>query len=170
MIIVGMESIRTANPRYVGAPAHMDDGRLFTDYRASCQLVPTPTPVGRGQFSSGFDLKKSMINGGNRLMNEDRMFTTWVAGTVGRVDTMVPEYTKRYCTWSGCETMMAQPVGLGTGRLVVPLEASIDPDTIALKATPGLFDTFSSHLKGGHRNWRRTENTANQYSFPYGSY
>jgi hypothetical protein len=103
-------------------------------------------------------------------MNEDRMFTTWVAGTVGRVDTMVPELNKRYCNTSGCKTTTAQPLGLGTGRLVVPLKATTDPDIIALKATPGLFDTFSSHLKGGHRNWRRTENTANTYSFPYGSY
>jgi len=165
-----MESLRTANPRYVGAPAHMDDGRLFTDYRSSCEAVPKANPVGRGQFSAGFDLKLSMVNGGTRLMDEDRMFTTWVAGTVGRVDTMVPELTKRYCTPSGCKTLGAQRVGLGTGRLVVPLEAFADPDLIALKATPGLFDTFSSHLKGGHSNWRRTENTANPYSFPYGNY
>ncbi len=165
-----MESIRTTNPRYVGAPAHMSDGRLFTDYRSSCQSVPKAKPVGRGQFSSGFDLKISTINGGIKLMDEDRMFTTWVAGTVGRVDTMVPELNKRYCTWSGCTTVPAQRVGLGTGRLVVPIEGSADPDLIALKATPGLFDTFSSHLKGSHRNWRRTENTANPYSFPYGNY
>ena len=167
---IRMESVRTANPRYVGAPPNMEDGRLFTDYRPSCEAIPVAKPVGRGQFSSGFDIRKSMIDSGTQLINEDRMFTTWVAGTVGRVDTMVPESQKRFCTWSGCETMEAQPVGLGTGRLVVDIPASADPDLIALKATPGLFDTFSSFLKGPHKNQRRVENTANRYSLPYGSY
>lgn len=152
-----MESIRTANPRYVGAPPNMADGRLFTDYRASCELLKS----GREQF----------IKNGEISMEEDRMFTTWVAGTVGRVDTMVPELNKRFCSKEGCKTFMSHQVGIGTGRLVVnPDLAAADPEIVALKSTPALFGIFSSHLRGSHQNQRRGFEETNNYSAPYGKY
>ena len=173
-----MESIRTANPRYSGAPANMSDGRLFTDYRATCELNP-PIPVvstsstDPGVFG-GFDRRQSIMIHGQNRRNEDRMFTTWTAGTQGRIDTMVPELNKRMCTWEKCVTLPAFPVGLGTGRMTLPGQPELvkaDPDVLALKATPGLFDTFSSHLRGPHENRRLIENRGkNRYSAPYGYY
>ena len=164
-----MDAIRTTNPRYVGAPAHMDDGRLFTDYRRSCEAIPKALYAGPGQMP-GPNIAEGLQASGARLMEEDRMFTTLVAGTRGRVDTMVPELTKRFCTWAGCETLAAQPIGLGTGRLVVHVPPTADPEKIALKATPGLFGIFSSHLTGYHANHRGKEPEGNQYSMPYGDY
>lgn len=164
-----MDLIRTTNPRYVGAPAHMDDGRLFTDYRSSCEAVPKARYTGRGEMP-GPNLAEGLQASGIHLMSEDRMFTTLVAGTKGRVDTMVPELTKRFCTWAGCETLAAQPVGLGTGRLVVHVDPRSDPEHIALKTTPGLFGIFSSHLTGSHANKRGKEPEGNPYSLPYGDY
>ena len=164
-----MDLVRTTNPRYVGAPAHMDDGRLFTDYRSSCQAVPKPRFTGPDQIP-GPNIAEGLQAGGVHLIEEDRAFTTLVAGTKGRVDTMVPELSKRFCTWAGCETLVAKPVGLGTGRLVVHVEPTADPEKIALKATPGLFGIFSSHLTGSHGNHRGKEREGNQYSLPYGDY
>ena len=158
-----MESIRTANPRYVGAPPNMADGRLFTDYRASCELTPST--------HSGFDRREQFIKNGHISMEEDRMFTTWVAGTVGRVDTMVPELNKRFCTKEICKTLMGHQVGIGTGRLVVsPDLAAADPEIVALKSTPALFGIFSSHLRGSHQNQRKGFEETNNYSAPYGKY
>ena len=156
-----MESIRTANPRYVGAPPNMADGRLFTDYRASCELLPS----GR----EGFDRREQFIKNGEISMEEDRMFTTWVAGTVGRVDTMVPELNKRFCTKESCKTLMGHQVGIGTGRLVVSSDLA-DPEIVALKSTPALFGIFSSHLRGSHQNQRKGFEETNNYSAPYGKY
>lgn len=162
-----MDSIRTANPRYAGAPPNMADGRLFTDYRGNCEIL-TPAPE-----SKGFERREALIKNGVKLMEEDRMFTTWVAGTQGRVDTMVPELNKRICNWDGCKTLAGHQVGIGTGRLVLPDRpdlAAADPDVLALKATPGLFGIFSSHLKGPHLNSRKTEAESNNFSAPYGKY
>jgi hypothetical protein len=147
----------------------MDDGRLFTDYRPSCEAIPKARYAGIGQMP-GPNIAEGLQANGVSLMSDDRMFTTLVAGTKGRVDTMVPELTKRFCTWEGCETLPAQPVGLGTGRLVVNVEPTADPEKIALKATPALFGIFSSHLTGSHANQRRKEREGNQYSMPYGDY
>jgi hypothetical protein len=173
-----MESLRTVNPRYAGAPPNMDDGRLFTDYRRNCELVEAPPIVTSSgpapRWFNGFDRRAQMMKGGQKLMNEDRMFTTWIAGTKGRVDTMVPELNKRICTSDGCTTLPAQAVGLGTGRLPLPGRsdlAAADPDVVALRVTPGLFDTFSSHLVGSHSNSRLIEDRGlNRYSAPYGYY
>lgn len=167
-----MESIRTANPRYVGAPPNMADGRLFTDYRASCELAPSSKKNhSMSNSRAGFDRREQFIKNGEISMEEDRMFTTWVAGTVGRVDTMVPELNKRFCSKEGCKTFMGHQVGIGTGRLVVsPDLAAADPDVLALKATPALFGIFSSHLRGSHQNQRRGFEETNNYSAPYGKY
>lgn len=165
-----MDLLRTTNPRYVGAPAHMDDGRLFTDYRPSCEAMPKPIFPKSVGLMPGPNIAEGLQASGLQLIEEDRMFTTLVAGTKGRVDTMVPERTKRFCTWAGCENLDAQPVGLGTGRLVVHVNPTSDPEHIALKATPALFGIFSSHLSGNHQNHRGTEPEGNHYSFPYGHY
>jgi len=161
--------MRTTNPRYVGAPAHMEDGRLFTDYRSSCEIVPKPSYAGVGQPPRP-NLAQSLQSEGLHLIEEDRMFTTLAAGTKGRVDTMVPEIQKRYCGWSGCKTYGAQPVGLGTGRLVVLANPRSDPELLSEKTTPPLFGIFSSHLVGSHENHRGKEREGNRYSFPYGDY
>jgi hypothetical protein len=171
-----MDSIRTANPRYVGAPANMADGRLFTDYRSSCELIVQPKKVTSGHrgpvMFAGFDRRAELLAQGESLMQEDRMFTTWVAGTKGHVDTMVPELNKRLCRKDGCETLVAHPVGLGTGRLTInqPGLATADPETVAKTVTPPLFGTFSSHLPGVHRNQRGMEKEGNPYSAPYGHF
>jgi len=171
-----MDSIRTANPRYIGAPANMADGRLFTDYRGSCILIPkvpqvSTTHKGPVMFA-GFDRRAELLAQGESLRNEDRMFTTWVAGTKGHIDTMVPELNKRICRWDGCDTLVAHPVGLGTGRLTLnqPGLAAADPEMVAVKTTPALFDTFSAHLPGPHRNQRGMEKEGNPYSAQYGHY
>jgi hypothetical protein len=120
--------IRASNPRYPGSAARMADGRLFTDYRGNCQLV---------QGTNTFDRKQLMQKTGVKAIQADRSTSVTIAGTTGCVDTMVPELTKRVCSWNGCQTLPAQPVGIGQGRMYWPGSSSSvsDPDDMASMVT-----------------------------------
>jgi hypothetical protein len=135
---------RTVNPHYVGAPPWMSDGRLFTDYRANCSLLaPHPKdspafggPMGAplGAVGASFEDKQRMQKDGLFLIGTDRSLTAMKAGTLGCVDTMVPELTKRVCGWDGCTTLPGHPAGIGQGRLYLPGRpdlAHADPDRLA---------------------------------------
>ena len=131
------------NPRYPGSPARMADGRLFTNYRPNCSLL---APLGTAQWAD-WSRKQTMVNTGESRIATDRSTTTMRAGSVGCVDTMVPEFSKRVYAWNGPIEMISQPVGLGTGRMYLPGQPGLvagDPDALA-KATfpdsmlPGTF-------------------------------
>ena len=119
---------RIPNPRYPGSPARMSDGRLFTDYRPSCNK------------ESSFDTKERRQHNGQTQIHIDRAMAAKRAAVAGCVDTMVPELTKRVCTWNGCTTIPAQYVGIGQGRLYFPAHTDMDPD--ALAKTAFSFGTF----------------------------
>ena len=134
------------NPRYPGSPARMADGRLFTDYRSSCSLLSQP-PARSPAFGYDFERKQNMQKAGIHMISADRSTTVLRAGTVGCVDTMVPELTKRVCTWNGCTTLPAHAAGIGQGRLYLPGRSDLvaaDPDLLA-KATAFDHGTFSSN-------------------------
>jgi len=84
---------------------------------------------------------------------------------------MVPELTKRVCTWNGCKTLPAHAIGIGQGRLyrsgLTELVAE-DPDILAAK-TAFCFGTFPAKTPAIAVGERVTVMPAmkNRYSAPY---
>ena len=136
----------TPNPHYVGAPARMADGRLFTDYRANCQLLP---PMRGGPWAD-FDRRASMLISAESRITDDRRKAVLRAGTgfASCVDTMLPEIKKRVYAWNGpVGEKLVEPVGLGTGRFYLPGRTDLldaDPDVVAMVTIP------QSMLPGTH--------------------
>jgi len=165
------------NPHYPGSPARMADGRLFTDYRSSCSLLSQP-PTRSPAFGFDFERKKNMQTAGVHMISADRSTTVLRAGTVGCVDTMVPELTKRVCTWNGCTTLPAHAAGIGQGRLYLPGRQDLvaaDPDLLAA-ATAFDHGTFSSNPnlytsapKVAPVSAAAVPAKKNRYSVPYGN-
>jgi len=167
-----LSQFRIPNPRYPNSPAHMSDGRLFTDYR----------PAGHSLGAPNFELKQRLQQTGESLAKTDRSLIVMSAGRTGCVDTMVPESSKRLCRWNECVVLPAHELGIGQGRLYLPGSpelARADPDVTAqLSAGPVLHGTFSAnpylyvsdspdavarlHSGGGG-------GSNNRYSAPYGN-
>jgi hypothetical protein len=141
------DRFRVPNPHYPGAPVRMNDGRLFTDYRPNCLIL------------GSVDDKEEFQAAGENRIYANRSTAVMIAGSVPRVDTMVPELTKRVCRWDGCVTVMNEPIGIGQGRAM---------------GTPPMPDIFSSNPKS-YVMWptnvpvAKEVKTRNRYSAPYGN-
>jgi hypothetical protein len=171
-------ALRISNPHHEGSPARMADGRLFTDYRPNCKLLPIKKQA--GPFAE-FDLHSKMYQNAEGQRNTDRMLTVMRAANTVCVDTMVPELTKRVYTWAGPQERPAQPVGIGTGRLYLPGRpdlAGADPDVVAAATFPEMPGTFSpspaAYIVGGRipaekRATAQLPVTYNRYAAPYGN-
>lgn len=169
------DKMRVINPRHRGSPARMADGRLFTDYRANCALLPNV--VGSGTWA-GFEMREGMLQGvGETQRHTDRMLLSMRAARGGTVDTMVPELTKRIVTWNGVSEGMAQPVGIGGGRIPLPGRPDLvraDPDVVARAAVPdcmlpGTWAPTSLYVPGPAPAATVGPANPNRYSAPYGS-
>jgi hypothetical protein len=126
---------RIPNPHWVGSPAHMSDGRLFTNYRANCSLLPTKL---NGMWAD-YDRRMGLMNTGAIRVTADRSFAAMAAGRAGCVDTMVPELNKRVYDWQSGVQGLAHRAGVGTGRLYLPGQPelmSADPDIVAAATIP----------------------------------
>ena len=169
-----LSNLRIPNPHYPGSPARMSDARLFTDYRPNGQILQGATP--------SFDLKQRLQRDGEIRMKTDRSLTVMSAGGMGpAVDTMVPEQTKRTCSWNECHTLPAFSVGIGQGRLYLPGMPGLvqsDPDvSAAIAGSLVLHGTFSANPVGYTAaptyddGVVRTVQTsaANRYSAPFGN-
>lgn len=131
-----MSAARIPNPHWVGAPAHMSDGRLFTNYRSSCSLLPQKQPR---HLWADFDRRADMLATGTLQVGTDRSLAAMSAGRAGCVDTMVPELNKRVYDWKSGVQGLAQRAGIGTGRLYLPGQPelmSADPDIVAAATIP----------------------------------
>ena len=163
------------NPRYPGAPARMADGRLFTDYRQNCSLLPA---LGAGQWSD-WERHQNMKRNGLVYMHSDRGATVMRAASVGCVDTMVPELTKRVYNWDGPVELMGHPAGIGTGRMYLPGRTGLvagDPDALAAATFPDMIGTFSTNINVYTAIPQRPPAVMNagparmnRYSAPYGN-
>jgi hypothetical protein len=133
----------TIHPNQPTAPARMEDGRLFTDYRPRCAQYPVKVTGRWGEH----DGRQKMIQTSDMLMEEARNLLQKKAAAVkdSTVDTMVPEVYKRVCTWRGCETVPGHYAGIGTGRIYIPNAASAadDADGLARATIPTMRNTFS---------------------------
>ena len=155
--------IRASNPRYPGSPARMADGRLFTDYRANCNIIG-----GNNTFKRKEQIRKT----GTHIIEVDRATSVAIAGTTGCVDTMVPELTKRVCDWNGCRTLPSEAVGIGQGRLYLPGSGVQDPDAMAALVT--IPNTYPAHTglyvpapAAYNQRVPVVPATPNRYSAPY---
>ena len=159
---------RVINPHYPGSPARMADGRPFTDYRSNCQIFT----------NTDFDAKQRLMRQGTLQIQNDRTLLTMLVASTGCVDTMVPELTKRSCDWSGCQTLAAQPAGLGQGRLYLPGRKDLvagDPDVLATATFP-MPGTFSANANPYFNDAGLVARAGqigiparpNKYSAPYG--
>lgn len=171
-----MSTTQIPNPRYVGAPARMADGRLFTDYRRSgCRMLP---PLMGNSPYADWERRKMMTDTGVGRMNQDRMLTAARATSANCVDTMVPELTKRVASWQGSQNFISQPVGIGAGRMYLPGRSDLitaDPDLVAVTTFPThmLPGTFHAGLPAYGAHATQTPMVgpaqANRYSLPYGN-
>ena len=166
-------SVAIPNPHFPGSPAHMSDGRLFTNYRGR----------GCGYESNGvsnFDQRQQKIQGGIQLMQTDRVLTAMAAARSGGVcvDTMVPELTKRVYRWDGpVGTRLAHPAGIGSGRMYLPGRMDLvtaDPDVLAAATCPFMPGTFDPSQLYTQAPPVRTASAIlpakhNRYSAPYGN-
>ena len=125
------------------APARMQDGRMFTDYRSRCAQYPLKLTGKWGEH----DGRQNMIHSTDMLMEQaHNILQKKVAPVEGScVDTMVPEIYKRVCTWKGCETIPGHYAGIGTGRVYVPDSASEsnNPDALAKATIPAMINTYN---------------------------
>ena len=165
-----------AHPHYAGAPARMADGRLFTDYRANCQLL---APLRGGPWAD-HDRRVVMRASAEGRIADDRRKAVLRAGVgVGCVDTMLPEFKKRMYAWNGPVAVgIIQPVGIGTGRLYLPGRADLlaegtDPDAIAMATIPPAM-LPGTHSAAGGSFATPTRNAVlppvrNRYAAPYGN-
>jgi hypothetical protein len=155
----------------------MADGRLFTDYRANCKLLPVKKQA--GPFAE-FGLHQQIQQMATNQIRNDRMLTVLRAANTGCVDTMVPELTKRLYTWEGPQVLMAHPVGIGSGRMYLPGRpdlATADPDVLAAATFPEMAGTFSSNptsyiamgIPAEKRATSQLPLTHNRYAAPYGN-
>ena len=94
----------------------MADGRAFTDYRTRCEQYPTKAAGLWGEH----DARQRMIADTQEFMNATKQLLNTKMGSVGCVDTMVPELYKRVCTYKGCTVQNGHYAGLGTGRIYIP--------------------------------------------------
>ena len=133
------------------------------------------------------------MNTGESRIATDRSTTVMRAGSVGCVDTMVPEFSKRVYAWNGPATsglgmqgpveLVSQPVGLGTGRMYLPGQPGLiagDPDALARATFPDSMmpGTFSpnpnAYMMGGVKPATVASEVVGQarntYSAPYGNH
>jgi hypothetical protein len=126
---------RIPNPHWAGAPGHMSDGRLFTDYRSSCSHLPQKL----GGRWAEMDRKLQYMGTGALQIGTQRSLAAMAAGHAGCVDTMVPELNKRIYDWRGGVQALSHPAGIGTGRLYLPGRPELigaDPDIVAAATIP----------------------------------
>ena len=135
-----MSCYTTSYPRIKGAPARMADGRAFTDYRTRCEQYPTKASGLWGEH----DARQRMIADTQEFMNATKQLLNTKMGSVGCVDTMVPELYKRVCTYKGCTVQNGHYAGIGTGRIYNPnlAKAADDPQALAFGDTADLPGTF----------------------------
>lgn len=154
------------NPHYPGSVARMADGRLFTDYRPNCDLM---APLKAAPFAE-YQRKEAMMRNAPYSIASDRNMLVMRAGSSGCVDTMVPELNKRIYAWNGpISEVVAQPAGLGTGRMYLPGQpslASADPDVLAVATFPELPGTFSM-MRAAAPVGRPAGPIQNRYSGPH---
>jgi hypothetical protein len=173
-----IDALRITNPHHAGAPSRMADGRLFTDYRANCKLLPVKKQS--GPFAE-FGLHQQVQQMGASQIRNDRMVTVLRSANTNCVDTMVPELTKRVYSWNGPQVLMAHPVGIGSGRLYLPGRpdlANADPDRVAAATFPEMAGTFStdpaayiagSRIPAEKRSTAQLPASYNRYAAPYGN-
>lgn len=151
-----MSSQQIPNPHHPGAPARMADGRLFTDYRANCLLLPKRSA---GVWAD-WERHQTMKRTGEVAIKADRGLTVMRAASYGCVDTMVPELTKRVYSWNGPAAsalgmqgsveLPCQAAGIGTGRSYLPGRLDLiggDPDVLAAATFPTMPGTFSTNME-----------------------
>ena len=116
-------SLPTQDNRYPGWAAHMNDGRLVTDYRSRCEVK---VPAG-----SQFATRMFMQRNADSIMSQSRkrQATNTGAGLSydGATEMPAAEYVK--CSTSECKVRTAEINGVGTVRV---------------EGVPALFGTFSA--------------------------
>jgi hypothetical protein len=139
----------TVNPNKAstGAPARMNDGRLFTDYRPRCHQYPVKAAEAFGDN----EYRVRMIHDADELMNAARQMNNRKATAAKCVDTMVPELYKRVCTWKGCKTVPGHYAGIGVGRIYVPSAegSAANPQGLSDVSVPPMFGTTARQAPSG---------------------
>jgi hypothetical protein len=116
------KTLPTQDSRYPGWAAHMNDGRLSTDYRTHCEVnIPTGS-----QYASRLFMQRNGVS----LINQARRRQAQASGAGLAYDssTILPAAQTVSCDVGQCVRVLVNPYGLGTERNEV---------------VPELFGTFS---------------------------
>lgn len=103
---------RTTNNKYFDSPARMNDGRTFTDYRASSSVDDMIRYS--NNVMSNYEYRQFLINNADEIMNVNREYTQSKVGTQRCDAVPVPFHTT--CdinsNFSKCSVTNSNGIGL----------------------------------------------------------
>lgn len=111
---------RTVNNKYFDAPARMDDGRTFTDYRASSSVDNMIRYS--NNVMSNYEYRQFLINNADEIMNINRKYTEDKVGTKNCTAKPVPFYSTCDVNSSFAKCTVTNSDGIGLNNVVKPVE------------------------------------------------
>ena len=165
---------KTSNNKYFDCPARMDDGRTFTDYRASSS-VDDMIRYSNNVMNS-YDYRQFLINNANNIMNVNNRYTSDKVGCNSCTAKEVPFNTE--CdinkNFSKCHTVDSNGVGLN--NVVMGMRESFDGAGLSLTGTTfngsfvGINDSMAgsplvNNSSGNYSNNGATNNSASNLSW-----
>jgi hypothetical protein len=110
---------RTTNNKYFNCPPRMADGRHFTDYRASCNIMNTLHST--NNITSSFQSREFLTDNANKLIELNRKQACEKNCCGPCVEpynqgTMLPERNIEQCSKTTCDFKVLNENGIGLGR------------------------------------------------------
>ncbi len=111
---------KTVNNKYFDAPARMDDGRTFTDYRASSSVDNMIRYS--NNVMSNYEYRQFLINNADEIMNINRKYTEEKVGTKTCNAKPIPFYSTCDVNSSFSKCAVTDSNGIGLNNVVKPIE------------------------------------------------
>ena len=113
---------KVSNNRYPDCPALMDDGRSFTDYRASC-FRNDMLKIQNG-ITNSYDYRQFLINNGSNIINNIRVFNLDKMSCRECDATPIDCNTICKVSPSSVNCMLTNKCGFGRCNMATPLDAT----------------------------------------------
>jgi hypothetical protein len=111
---------RTTNNKYFDAPARMNDGRTFTDYRASSSVDDMIRYS--NNVMSNYEYRQFLINNADEIMDVNRKYTEDKVGTRTCNAKEIPFHTTCDINPSFSKCSITNSEGVGLKNVVKPIE------------------------------------------------
>ena len=66
------QCFKISNNKFFNCPAHMSDGRTFTDYRSSCYI--NNSLLNKNNFNSNYQYRQWLISNASKLMSNNQAY------------------------------------------------------------------------------------------------